>query len=209
MDKRTEKIFEDMENNSLGLDDSFDFKCRSCGKCCKNRHDIILTTRDLYSIARSLGRAPDYVVKRYCDVYVGDSSRIPIVRLKPTGSEQACPLLHQKRCIVHTGKPVICALYPLGRAASFGQTGEDAEMPEKSEPKYFFQSDACGSRDQTHTVRSWLNHFNIPIEDEFYPLWNEMTVLLSTSFRKLESQEASVEALERLRVIAFLQMYIN
>ena len=202
MDKRLEKIVEDMAQNALGLDDEFHFKCKGCGKCCKNRHDIMLTTRDLYSIGRSLHRTTSYVVERYCDTYIGKDSRIPIARLKPKGPEESCPLLRGKRCIVHTSKPVVCAIYPLGRAAIFEQAG-------KIEPKYFFQSDTCGSREQAHTVRGWLNQFGIPVEDEFFQLWTEMSTFLSTAFRELESQGTTDKSRERLWNIAFFHMYIN
>jgi len=207
MDKRLEKIVENMEQNALGIDDEFHFKCRVCGKCCKNRHDIMLTTRDLYNIAHELHRTTGYVVDRYCEAYIGGSSRIPIVRLKPTGPDQACPLMRDKRCIVHTAKPVVCAIYPLGRAVNFEQMEENDET--KIKPTYFFQPDACGSRDQVHTVRSWLNQFGIPVEDEFFPLWTEMNTLMSTSFRDLESQNTPDEPMNRLWDIAFFHMYIS
>ena len=202
MDRRLEKIVKGIEQNTLGLDDEFYFKCKTCGKCCKNRHDILLTTRDLYNIAHALHRTTSYVVERYCDVYIGKDSRIPIVRLKPTGPEESCPLLRNKRCIVHSAKPVVCAIFPLGRAATF-------EPAEKIEPKYFFQPDACGSREQAHTVRSWLNQFGIPVEDTFFPLWTEINTLMSTSFRELEAQSTPDEVMERLWDIAFFHMYIN
>ncbi len=206
MDERLLKAVENMEHNALGIDDEFEFKCLVCGKCCKNRSDIILTTRDLYNIASLLSRTPEYIVERYCDVYIGQDSRIPIVRLKPVGDEQVCSLLRNKKCIVHAAKPTVCALYPLGRGVMID---ENVDGTEKLEPKYFLQPDTCGTKEQTHTVRSWLNCFGIPIEDEFYQLWNETIHFLSTRFRKLESENVPNEALMYLWNFAFRNMYIN
>ena len=40
MDPRMRYIMENYDNNALNLDDTFAFKCRACGKCCKNREDV-------------------------------------------------------------------------------------------------------------------------------------------------------------------------
>lgn len=209
MDNRALKIIKDMDDNAIGLDDTFQFKCRACGKCCKNRYDIMLTTRDLYNIAHTLGRTMKYTVDRYCDVYVGESSRVPIVRLKPGGADQSCPLMFNRRCIVHKAKPVVCALFPLGRVLKNVITENGSELPSEQQPVYFLQNVPCGTRDQTHTVREWLEEFGIPIEDEFYGLWNETNFILSDLFRGLEEKKASKSVLDILRDVAFSEVYMN
>jgi Fe-S-cluster containining protein len=186
MDKRLVKAVDDIESNALGLEDTFTFKCRACGKCCKNRDDIILTTRDLFNIARSLGRTIEYIIERYCETYIGETSRTPIVRLKPIGAEQICPLLVNRRCIVHTVKPTVCAMFPLGRGTKFDISEKGAKIPEKCQPIYFIQSNSCGTQNKTQTVRYWLNLYGIPVEDEFYSLWTKMVSILSDTFHKFE-----------------------
>jgi len=37
-DQRNELI-ENFNKYRIGLDDTFSFKCRSCGRCCKNRYE--------------------------------------------------------------------------------------------------------------------------------------------------------------------------
>jgi Fe-S-cluster containining protein len=204
-----QKIFEDYENHSLGLDDTFRFKCRGCGKCCKNRDDILLTARDLHNIARDLGITAAETVNRYCESYIGGTSRIPVVRLRSRGPEKACPLLWNRRCKVHRAKPVVCALFPLGRAYA-GPAGSGAGgSPSEIGPRYFVQSAACGSQAHTHTVRSWLEKFGIPAEDDFYVLWNETVMFLSDYFRGLEEKKTPDHILERLRDITFVTLYIG
>lgn len=206
---RMEQIMKDMEANTLGLDDTFQFKCRACGKCCKNRHDILLTTRDLHNIARELGRTIEYVLERYCETYIGESSRIPIVRLLPTGPEQACPLMYNKRCIVHKAKPVVCALFPLGRGYKMNATENGIDRPEKYVPTYFFQPDTCGDRNQTHTVRSWLEQFGIPVEDEFYSLWTGLTSELAEMCRRLEAAGAPKSTMDILWRGVYSAVYVS
>ena len=209
MDNRLQKIYEHYQAHTLhilGLDDTFQFKCRACGKCCKNRSDILLTTRDLYNIAKSLGRTMQYVVDRYCDVYVGDSSRIPLVRLLPIGPDQACPLLRDRRCIVHNAKPAVCALFPLGRLATMDK---DVEKTDLTRPTYFLQPANCGTQEEIHTVREWLAQFGIPAEDKFYALWTDTITFFSSLFHELETRKIPENSLNLLWNISFSALYIN
>jgi len=208
-DKRTAKIMEDFEHNALGLNDTFQFQCRTCGKCCMNREDILLTARDLHNIARELGKTVEYVLKRYCETYIGDTSRLPIVRLRPLGPERICPLMYEKRCIVHKAKPVVCALYPLGRGFKSPVTEAGIERPIKYEPIYFIQSETCGISKHTHTVRSWLEYFGIQVEDEFYSIWNELISELSEFIRNLEAAKAPDKLIELLWNAVFYSIYVN
>jgi len=197
-----------MENNRLGLDDTFKFKCRECGRCCKNREDILLTTRDLYNIAKYFGRSMGDIVKRYCDVYIGVTSRIPIVKLKSVGPDNACPLLLNKHCIVHRSKPVVCALFPLGRGVT---TPEGDTTFDYIQPQYFLQKTKCGINQAGDpvTVRNWLSSFDIPIEDKFYSDWTLLIMYLGDYFRSLEEQKLSKDLIARLRDVTFILLYIE
>lgn len=209
MDKRMQDIYENFEKNSLGLDDTFQFRCRSCGKCCKHREDILLTVRDLYNIAKYLGRTISDIADRYCELYIGGSSRMPIFRLKPTGPERTCPLLRDRRCIVHSAKPAVCALFPLGRAVSFKQNEGDPAQPKSYQPTYFVQPAECGTKDQTHTVREWLEQFGLPVEDEFYELWNEAVAFVSPFFREMEALKPSGKTMDALWGAAVSALYLD
>ena len=93
MDQRLQHIYENFEDMRIGVDESFQFHCNQCGKCCINREDILLNPKDLYNIAKHLGLTPEDVVEKYGETYLGGSSRLPIVRLKPRGSIKRCPVL--------------------------------------------------------------------------------------------------------------------
>lgn len=86
MDKRLQSIMQKMDLMKLGLDDTFHFGCRQCGKCCINREDILLNAKDMYNLCKALNLTAEQVVQQYCEVYIGHDSRMPIVRLKPRGS---------------------------------------------------------------------------------------------------------------------------
>lgn len=61
--------------------------------------------------------------------YVGQDSRIPIAWLQPKGVNRACPFLGDKRCRVYEVKPVVCALYPVGRILMAEKKPEEGEEP--------------------------------------------------------------------------------
>lgn len=115
---------EELEKNLLDLDSEFRFKCRRCGKCCKNQDTILFNTRDIYNIAKKLGKTTRQVIEECAEVYIGNSSRLPMVHMVPIGPQRRCPLLlDDGRCSVHDCKPTVCALYPLGRVVSFHDRG--------------------------------------------------------------------------------------
>lgn len=147
-----------MNSHKLGLDDTFQFHCKACGKCCKHREDVILTPYDLFRIARYLGRTPSEVIERYCDTYDGPDSHMPIVHIKPDPPDNACPFLRDRRCIIHKDKPLVCASYPLSRISG------------RDKPFYVLQPGIkCGASDRTVSVREWLG-----------PLCNEESELFGT-----------------------------
>lgn len=113
---------DELEQHLMDLDSTFRFKCRRCGKCCKNQDTIIFTPRDIYNIAHKFGKSMEQVIEETSEVYPGRDSRMPIVHMVPRGPKNACPLLVDGRCSVHDCKPTVCALFPLGRVVWFDRT---------------------------------------------------------------------------------------
>jgi len=208
MNQRMQKALYDCQNHQIGLDDTFSFKCRACGRCCENRDDILLTARDLFNIAQFFSKKPGEIVARYCKVYTAESSRIPVIRLKPRGPENVCPLLLKKRCVVQSVKPVVCALHPIGRAAILPQETAQAEISEDILSGYFLPPVKCGSRTETNTVRNWLGQFGIPLQDEFFSLWTSLIIYLSEYFTQLEAHNTADDVIEYLRSAALNLLYL-
>ena len=216
------EIIENFSQYHIGLDDVFTFKCRSCGKCCKNREDILLNSRDLYNIATALKITHKQVIDKYCETYIGRDSRIPIVRLKPRGTNKACPLLVGDRCSVHlinpSLKPIVCALYPLGRVMASeaatkelaSENGFDAGLCRPNEIQYILHPNRCGSLKRKQTVRSWLEGFGIPIEDDFFIKWNKTLFELIMVIQKIEEKpDVTPKTLEMLWGAIFSSLYID
>lgn len=209
MDKRLEYYYENLKKLKIGLDEPFKFNCTMCGKCCINRDDILLNPKDLFNIAKALELQPIDVVEKYCDTYIGESSRFPIVRLKPQGNLRRCPLLKDKKCMVHSSKPTVCAMFPIGRVISVeGDSKIDLSSPwDYSKIQYIFDPPHCGDDSVTHTVREWFTSFGIDIEDEFYIKWNMVLGNFSKICRKAEKNFKMPKTTEYLWNALFASLY--
>lgn len=207
---QTGEGIEQLKDHLLDLDSEFRFKCRRCGKCCVHQDTIIFNTRDIYNIARKKGMTMREVVEAYTETYIGRNSRIPVVHLLSNGPKGACPLLTADgRCSVHDCKPIVCALFPLGRVAIKSKDGQPIKDGELPTIKYILNDHNCGSAKRVNTVRSWLAKFGIPEQDEFYLRWNRMLMDLTPLVMKLEKENLPEPLLEMLRLAIYNLLYID
>lgn len=185
--------------NLMGLDDTFNFHCTACGKCCHYREDILLSPLDLFRISTYLKRQPIEIFARYCEVYEGSSTHFPIVRLLPTPPDQRCPFLRGKKCAIHAAKPTICFLFPLARVF----------QPGENETKYYRLPDvACGNENRTVTVREWIGtNYNEEYE-ECGKLWSDFLCFYSNAMH-LKWPKLSKDIQDEILSTAFLLLYLS
>lgn len=205
MDEQLKKIMQKLKDSEIGLDEEFKFHCNMCGKCCIHREDIILNPKDIYSMSKELDIGPKELVDRYCEVYIGTDSRMPVVRLKPRGSVQRCPLLKDRKCLVHNAKPTVCAMFPIGRFIE----AKDASGAGTGRIGYIFNDPKCGDGSESYyTVRQWLEKFKIPAEDEFFLKWHGIVIELVKNIPKIEKQ-VEEETLHLARTAMFVMLYLR
>lgn len=207
MDKRLQYIAENFDSMIIGVDEPFKFHCDMCGKCCINREDILLNPKDVYNMAKELKMEPKAMIMKYCETFIGESSRIPIVRIKPRGSIKRCPLMKDHKCSVHKAKPTVCAMYPIGRCIQIIETKNDKEF-QRSDVQYIFTNPSCGDDSETHTVREWLSEFGIPLEDAFFIAWNQLIAELGIIFHKGE-KVLNEEIMDTVWTLTFVKLYLD
>lgn len=173
---------------TLGLDDTFEFRCKACGKCCKHREDILLTPYDLFRIADYFGRTPQEILERYCEVYEGGQSHFPVVRVVPVPPNNSCPFLRERKCSVHAKKPVVCRVYPLARMSG----GEDGDI------KYLFSGAGCTHEPQRITVREWIADVASEECTQAGKLWSEA---LTAIYPLIQPDKLKVPAQVRQKLI--------
>jgi uncharacterized protein len=208
MDQRLQHIVEHYDEMCIGTEEHFRFHCNQCGKCCINREDILLNPKDLYNISKELGLAPQDTVAQYCEVYLGENSRIPVVRLKPRGSIKRCPLLKDRKCSVHKAKPTVCALFPLGRSIKLEAGKSDPDAIERAGIQYIINPIECGDRSEDHTVREWVESFGIPVHDRDFLAWQK--VLFAVRQRIVELEKMLTDsAMELIWSITCQALYLD
>ncbi len=209
MDKRLRSIVDNFENMRIGLDDSFRFNCKMCGKCCIHREDVLLNPFDIYRMSEALGKEPSDVFVEYCEAYLGRSSKMVVVRLKPVGSAMRCPFLRDRKCAIHKNKPTVCALYPLGRALEAEKKDADSNVDIMScGVQYILQTPMCNDKSETHTVREWLNDFNLAEQDAFFKTWMQLVVDCGKVVRAFEEQER-IETADIFLTFVLRVMYLQ
>lgn len=149
-----------MEIDILEKDETFDFKCNSCGGCCTNStaDTILFKPFDLYNLAKGLKTTIVEIVENYATIYLGPNSGFPVVKLKLENDikfDKICPFLEDKRCIIHEYKPGSCSLYPLGRVVS----------SDNNNVTYFLQKrTVCGSNGESQTIDTWVKNRDVQEE---------------------------------------------
>lgn len=170
--------------------DQFEFACDQCGRCCRNRSDILLSPLDVYHLTKAKGMTGQEILAKYGDRYIGEHSKLPVVRLKyrqELDGQTTCYFLGRKDgkcfCRVHEYKPTVCRTYPLGKMQS---AKKDASPEEPVYPKYFLQeedphSDCIGIK-RAHrehvkqTVVDWVGGPRAKaVADRYSVIFNEFT----------------------------------
>lgn len=187
-DPRLQHIAENFDSMKRELNDTFRFHCTQCGKCCVNREDILMSPQDVFNAAKELQMPPQDFVQLYCECYLGSDSRMPIVRLLPKGSIRRCPLLKDRKCMIHNAKPAVCAMFPLGRAIRISAEDAEKEKLPLMKVEYIINPIDCGDYSETHTVKEWLESFGIPLNDRYFIEWQKTISLLSPRIQKLEKK---------------------
>lgn len=196
----TAEDFKRFQENVLGLDDKFRFTCTQCGDCCRKRDEaIIITGVDVFYIAKALNITPFQVIQQFTDFHVGVDSRVPVFTLRER-LDGSCSLLRKGKCTVHKNKPVPCALYPLGRMI----------IGDADEYTYFKQDRVCGlgAKGEEHTLREWLDEFNLRQRDKEGILWMKMFSKFSDKLRKAE-KDKDVEAIKKLVPESMKLLYVD
>ena len=164
------KYIEELMQSPLGPDDSFSFRCRQCGECCRDREDILLSPFDICRIAKQIDAEPFEVIQKYGTVYIGHTSKVPLVSLKMRDDTGECPFLKDNRCSIQMSKPSVCALYPLGRTVSIDAESESADV------SYILQPVSCGANDESHTPIEWLGEFGLEESEEWFLVWQDTVI---------------------------------
>ena len=181
-DKNMEFLLE-IKRNLLEPEDSFEFGCKSCGECCRNRaksnNQILITAVDLFNIAKELDMSTEDAMMKFTECLPGPDSKLPLLYLTER-LDGSCRLLRKGKCMVHKSKPVVCRVYPLGR----GSTGKEF---------FYFKQDGCKGDGQTVKLKDYIEQFNLTALDDACMLWSKLTIAATLYMQKLGGKSQTVK----------------
>lgn len=134
--------------------------CEGCSACCKGMgNSIVLDPLDVQRLTNHLGKNMEELLAKYLELNVVDGIILP--NLKMSGREDACSFLNQEgRCSVHSARPGICRLFPLGR------------FYENNTFQYFLQVHECQKTRTKVKVKKWLDTNNLKEYEAYIKKWH-------------------------------------
>ena len=134
--------------------------CNGCSDCCKDVGDlVVLTPFDIYEMTTYLNADFDKLLGD--KILLRENNKITLPYLKMQDENKNCSFLDKNgRCTIHSKRPNICRLFPLGRAY------QDNDF------KYFLQVDNC-PKDELKDVKvsQWINIENYNENKKFILEW--------------------------------------
>ena len=165
-------------NNDMVKADCGD--CKGCSACCQGMGEsIVLDPYDVYRLTKGLNLSFEALLEDKIELNVFDGMILP--NLKMSGASEACAFLNEEgRCSVHSIRPGICRLFPLGRVY------EDGGF------QYFLQIHECKNENRTKVkVKKWIDTPNLKQYEWFVKDWHNF--IMKMEERANESDEATAK----------------
>ncbi|MDD6071704.1 MAG: YkgJ family cysteine cluster protein [Clostridiales bacterium] len=140
----------------VGCDD-----CKGCSACCRGMgNSIVLDPYDVYRLTTGLNCRFEDLLMDKLDLNVVDGIILP--NLKMSGKDERCAFLNEEgRCTIHTIRPGICRIFPLGR------------IYENDSFQYFLQVHECKKQNRTKVkVKKWIDTQDIVKNEAFINRWH-------------------------------------
>lgn len=151
------KLYQHQDMVKVGCGD-----CDGCSACCRSMgQSIVLNPWDIAQMTVNLKISmAELLSKGIVELHVEDGMILPNLRM--CGTQESCSFLNQDgRCSIHSFRPGICRLFPLGR-----QYGED-------EVSYFVLEGACPKQNKTKVkVKKWLDLPDLQEYEAFLMQWH-------------------------------------
>lgn len=163
--KRDVSLEEISDGRLYGLNDMVKadcHDCKGCSECCRGMGEsIILDPLDMSRLTWNLELSFEQLLEREkIELHVVDGVILPNLKMREH-KEQCVFLDDAGRCSIHSFRPGICRLFPLGRYY------EDGNF------QYFLQIHECPNPSRTKIkVRKWIDMPDVKRYDDFIRRWH-------------------------------------
>ena len=171
--------------------------CDGCSDCCRDVGDLVmLTPFDVYEITSYLGVDFDELLDD--KIQLREDNKILLPYLKMQDKNKYCSFLNKEgRCMIHSKRPNICRMFPLGR------------VYKNDDFKYFLQIENCPKDNlEDVKVRDWLGIKNYYENKKFILEWHKFIKALT--FRlKFMRDEKEIEEVNKIILDNFYRIKIE
>lgn len=175
--------------------------CEGCSDCCHGMgNTVVLDPYDAYRMTILRNKNFTELLAEGVELGVVDGLILP--SLKMTGEGEGCAYLNgEGRCSVHSFRPGICRLFPLGRVY------EDGTF------HYFLQTGECSYGTPSKIkVKQWIDTPNLKQNESFEIKWHYFQKELLNEIQKEEqngNESYRQEICTKLLQIFYLTPYTN
>lgn len=171
--------------------------CNGCNDCCCDVGElVVLTPFDIYEMVTYLGVEFDQLIGN--KIELRKNNKISLPYLKMQDDNKNCSFLNEEgRCMIHSKRPNICRLFPLGRAY------QDDTF------KYFLQVGNCPKEDLKDVkVKEWVGIENYDENKVFILEWHKFIKALG--FRlKFVRDEKELEEINEILLDSFYRVKVG
>ncbi len=151
--------------------------CDGCHACCTGMGEsIILDPMDIYQLTTNLKKSFEELLADAIGLSVYDGIILPHIQM--SAEKDVCYFLDENgRCSVHSFRPGICRLFPLGR------------YYEENGFRYFLQVHECAKSNRSKVkVKKWIDISDIQKYETFIQAWHDFVLKVQ---EHLDGQEES------------------
>ena len=165
--------------------------CEGCSSCCKDMGtSILLDPYDGYRLTTNLKKSFEQLLQSEVELHVEAGVVLPNLRMQVESAKSCSFLDNNGRCSIHSFRPGICRLFPLGR----NYEGDRLD--------YFLLVDACLAKHKSKVkVSKWLDTPQIKTYEKFLVDWHNLVKQLREVIKEQEEEMA-----QKLSTV-FLQMF--
>ena len=163
--------------------------CAGCSDCCRGMgSSIILDPMDIWRMRRGIHKDFQALLEAgNIELNIVDGIILP--NLKMDSVRDACPFLdEQGRCSIHSWRPGLCRLFPLGR------------YYEENGFKYFIQIHECRKQDRGKIkIKKWLGIPNLKAYENYIMEWHSFLNQCENELDTLSEENVRILTLYVLR----------
>lgn len=199
--KRNIDINEISDGNLYGPNDMVKADCgdcKGCSDCCRGMGEsIVLDPYDIYRLTTGLKRSFEELLEDKIELNVYDGMILP--NLKMRVDTDACAFLNDEgRCNIHSIRPGICRLFPLGR---FYENGSF---------QYFLQIHECKNQNRTKVkAKKWIDTPDLKANTEYIMKWHDLVQDVQTRLTQAADETLFKKVNMFLLQHFFIEQYIE